>query len=309
MAQSLSRLSMSCVLGHTWRWTTYLALSIGAGLTGCSTVLTGAPQPLSDPDSEVNAVMKAADAETIVKCMQSPTEACRDQIVGARMYAADLRFAQFESNLFREGRETDFGGSVASLGLSAAATASTGGTAQAFSAVNTLLLGTRESYQKDLLAEKTSAAIHAAMQARRNAVALRLRTGLTQSLKAYPLPVALSDLVAYIRAGSLLGALTEITDQVAVTANGVERELKDTVIADFSARDGVANATEAVLCGGKEPCSEADLDKAKVEKLKTCLAKNGLPAMNTDKPLSSVDGTTSIPLATRKAVLDCLNKP
>lgn len=304
MAQSLSRSSLFCVARHIRCLTRCLALGSLVVLTGCTTVLTGAPQPLSDPDSEVASLMAVADAKAIVACMTAPTLICRDQIVGARMYAADLRFAQFESNLFREGRETDFGGSVASLGLSAAATASTGGTAQAFSAVNTLLLGTRESYQKDLLAEKTSAAIHAAMQARRNAVALRLRTGLTQSLKAYPLPVALSDVVAYIRAGSLLGALTEITDQVAVTANGVERDLKDTVIADFSARDGVAKATEVVLCGGQVPCKPIP---AQVSKLLVCMEANGVTGQ--DAALSITDGSSAIPLATRKAVLDCLTKP
>ena len=180
-----------------------------------------------------------------------------------------------------------------------------GGTAQALSAANPLLLGTREAYQKDLLAEKGAAAIHTAMQARRNAVALRLRTGLSQPLLSYPLPVALNDLHAYVRAGSLLGALTEITDQVAVQATSVEADIKDSVVADYAARDAVAKSTEAALCTGTAPCKTPD--PARVKKLGDCAKSLGLA--QPDAALSLIDGAGAIPVATRRSALNCLNKP
>jgi hypothetical protein len=283
----------------------FTAITLSWVLTGCATVLSGHPQPLNDTGQEVQTVMEAANANALLACLKTPTETCRDQLVGARMYAADLRFAEFEAQLFKEGRGAGFGASVGALGLSAAATASTGGTAQALSAANTLLLGTRESYQRDLLGEQTTAAIHTAMQARRKSVALRLRAGLGQPLKAYPLPVALNDLTAYVRAGSLIGALTEITDTVAVSANAVERELKDSVVADYAARDASAKSIEQALCGDAVRCDKPD--ERRREKLKLCASQAGLTMA--DATVALVDGTSAISAATRQSVLACLTKP
>ena len=152
---------------------------------------------------------------------------CRNQLVAARKYAIDLRFSQFEENLFRETRESGFGATLATLGLTTAGAFASGGTSQVLSGISAFIIGGRQAFEKEVLAERTLIAIHTAMRANRTRVSVRIRMGLRESIDQYPLAIALSDLNDYYDAGTILGALVGITESVGTQAREQSRRLEN----------------------------------------------------------------------------------
>lgn len=184
-----------------------------AVLSGCA-AFQGYPErsiPLATDLRELNDSIAAA---RITECLgQADRLACRNKFTAARMYATDIRFSEFEK-LFRQTRESGFAATLATLGLTTTAAFTTGGAPQVLSGIAAFIIGGREAFQKEVLAERTVVAIHTAMRARRAQVRLRLRNGLRQSADQYPVAVALADLNDYYDAGTILGALVGITETV-----------------------------------------------------------------------------------------------
>ena len=114
---------------------------------------------------------------------------------------------------------------MATLGLTTTAAFTTSGASQVLAGIAAFIIGGREAFQKEVLAERTVIAIHTAMRARRAQVRLRLRKGLRQSTDQYPLAVALADLNDYYDAGTILGALIGITEMVGAEAKQAEERL------------------------------------------------------------------------------------
>jgi hypothetical protein len=165
-------------------------------------------------------------AARITECLsQADSLVCRNKFIAARMYATDIRFSEFEEKLFRQTRESGFFATLVTLGLTTSATFATNGASQILSGIATLIIGGREAFQKEVLAERTVIAIHTAMRARRAQVRLRLRNGLLQSTDQYPVTAALADLNDYYEAGTILGALIGITETVGAEAKQAEEKL------------------------------------------------------------------------------------
>ncbi|MEF7613824.1 hypothetical protein V4F39_07870 [Aquincola sp. MAHUQ-54] len=248
-------------------------LALVLSLCGCA-AFEGYPERATDPHRDLAELQPLIDAKAVAACLQAATAACRDTVVGARMYAADIRFSEFEENLFRETRKAGFGATLATMGLSTAAAASTGGASQWLSGLSAFVIGGREAFQKEVLAERTVVAIHTAMRSRRAQVALRLRSGLAQPLERYPLPAALSDLNEYYNAGTVLGALVSITETVGASALQAEAELRQTI--RFNP-DASADKLQPFLCGGAATCTT--LNDAAVRRMRTeCWPKAGVAA-------------------------------
>lgn len=193
-------------------------------VSGCA-AFKGFPDRVTDPSNDLALLQTEISADAIKACLEAPTEACRNKIIAARMYAIDIQFSEFEEDLFRQTREGGFAATVATLGLTAAAAATTSPASQILSGIAAFVIGTREAFQKEVLAERTLLAVHTAMRARRALVAVRLRKGLQQGLDAYPLALGLNDLDEYYTAGTVLGALIGITETVGAEAKRAEEEL------------------------------------------------------------------------------------
>lgn len=300
--------SVNSVCG-VWRRTGWVLGLTSAliGMSGCATVLDGHPRPVIDPAADIDKITSQIDAGKISACLETPNLACRNRIVGGRMYAADLRFTEFEERLFKEGRQALFGGSVAALTLSAAATASTGGAARVLSAMNTLLLGSRESYEKDLLAERTAIAIHTSMRTKRAQVGLRLRAGLRHSVEDYPLAMALSDLSEYVHAGTVLSALIGITETVGNEARRGQEDFQrsEAIATDFAKRDALSKEIELMLCSGKAGCSPNEINKQLVEKIPKCLLENKIH-LESGPAFLLTSGSPQYSISDRQKVLACL---
>lgn len=199
---------------------------LGAALAGCAS-FGGFPARPTDPNQDVLSIERSINAAAVAACLQTGgnAEPCRNELIGSRMYAIDVRFSQFEQDLFRQTREAGFAATVATLGLNAAGTLTGAPTTQILSAIAGGITGSRVAFEKEVLAEKTLLSIHTAMRANRTKVAVRLRQGLRQSSKDYPVGVALSDLESYYQAGTVLGALIGITEVVGADAQAAEQRL------------------------------------------------------------------------------------
>ncbi len=208
-------------------------------LAGCA-----APRsPLPDIDTTLAEIQPLYSGRALTDCLATPLPAqrpCRDTLAQAMMAAVDLRYAEFEIAFFDANRGAGFGSSVALLGLGAAGSLAATGTAQVLSAISAAVTGTREAFGRELLAEQTAAALLTSMRNARNQVALRLREGLARSAEQYPLGIALSDLYAYYRAGTLPGALTGLTEVVGERARATQEELRLATVGSGFARTPLA---------------------------------------------------------------------
>lgn len=203
-----------------------LSAVLVAALSGCA-AFQGYPNRATDPDADLRVLEPEIGAAAITACLDAPAISCRNKIIAARMHANDIRFSQFEENLFRQTREAGFSATLATLGLTTSAAFVSGGASQILAGIAAFIIGGREAFQKEVLAERTVIAIHTAMRARRAQTALRLRAGLRQSLDDYPLALGLADLDDYYNGGTVLGALIGITETVGVEARQAEQNLRE----------------------------------------------------------------------------------
>ena len=217
-------------------------------MSGCA-ALSGFPERATDPIQDLDQLKSYIDATAITTCLNDkpPTVDCRNKVITARMLATDIRFSEFEESLFKRTREAGFGATLATLGLTSGAAFAGGMTSQVLAGVAAFIIGAREAFQKEVLAERTVVAIHTAMRANRARVALRLRTGLSQSIDQYPLALGLSDLNDYYNAGTVLGALIGITETVGVEARRAEERLLQLSLSKESFESGPTAVRQAML--------------------------------------------------------------
>jgi hypothetical protein len=240
-------------------------------LSGCA-AFSGYPKRATNPKIDLERLESHIGAEAIAACLTNPTVSCRNTLITARMHATDIRFSEFEESLFRQTREAGFGATLATLGLTSAAAFAGGNTSQVLAGIAAFIIGAREGFQKEVLAERTAVAIHTAMRANRARVALRLRTGLRQSIDQYPLALGLSELNDYYNAGTVLGALIGITETVGVEARKAEEELQQEI--HFSL-DPFGQKFEQAVCGGVPNCPNPDTTK--FNEIRACWPTVGVP--------------------------------
>jgi hypothetical protein len=219
------------------------ALAVGLAVAGCA-----APRsPLPDVDTSLAGLQAAYTPAKVTECLATPLASqrpCRDAVAQSLLVAIDLRYAEFELQFFDANRAAGFGSSVALLGLGAAGSLAGNGTAQVLSAISAFVTGTRESFGREILVEQTMPALLTAMRTQRNMVSLRIRDGLSLDAERYPLGVALSDLYAYFRAGTVPGAVVGVTQAVGAQGQLTQDELRRAVPV---AQDAAARCLQGML--------------------------------------------------------------
>lgn len=218
-------------------------------LTGCGTTFRGRPDPVGDRETDLAALQKQFAPAAVQSCLATPTDDCRSKVVRARKAAEDIRFYEFEERVFHEGRTTGFAATVSTMGLTTAAAATSGTIAKVFAGLAAMITGTREAYEKEILAEKTLQALFTAMRGDRATVELRIRAGLLRSAEDYALEDGLADLEAYRRAGTVQSALATVTEVTAAKTQRSEqdlRELKEQI--SFRQFDAAALKLRTLIC-------------------------------------------------------------
>jgi hypothetical protein len=243
-------------------------------LAGCSTTFRGAPEPVSDRAADLASLRKQFEPAAMDSCLSTQTDDCRSKIVRARKAAEDIRFYEFEERVFYEGRTSGFAATVSTLGLTTASAATSGTAAKILAGLAAMITGTREAYEKEVLAEKTLQAIFTTMRGNRATAELRIRTGLLKPVAQYRLEDAIGDLEAYRRAGTVQAALDTVTVAASVNAQQAEQALQET----FSFKpDAAALKLKLAICGGDAGCSS--LNAGEVARMKRdCWPKASVPA-------------------------------
>lgn len=203
-----------------------LALGV-AMLSGCA-AFHGYPERPVDLTYDYSSISDDISAAKMTECFAKDGNeaiACRNKFISARMYATDIRFSEFEERLFRQTRESGFAATLSTLGLTSAAAFTSGSGSQVLSGIAAFIIGGREAFQKEVLAERTIIAIHTAMRANRAQIRLRILLGLRQSIETYPLALALANVNEYYDAGTILGALIGITETIGAQAKIADEKL------------------------------------------------------------------------------------
>ncbi len=235
--------------------------------------------PLPSVEATLEQIQPLYTGQALTDCLATPLpaqRACRDRLAQAMMVAIDLRYAEYELAFFDANRTVGFGSSVALLGLGSAGALAATGTAQVLSAISAAVTGTREAFGRDLLAEQTATALLTTMRTQRNQVALRIREGLGRDAEQYPLGVALSDLYAYFRAGTLPGALSGLTEVVGDRARTTQEELRAVTVGRGLATTPVAARLRAFVSAPE--LSQAQRDQRQRE-LIAAAEREGLGAI------------------------------
>ncbi len=211
-----------------------LPLVCVAALSGCASI-NGFPEPVipaHQATAEVEAFTNSASKEKIEDCLaktdDTERQACRNEIVDARLYAIDAVYFEFERTINSEKNITNVGADAALLTLGGLGTTAVGvATKTALAAASTGIVGIRGSYDKAVLAEKTISAIVSQMNASRAAVRAAIETGKQKGdYSDYTLGAALSDVLAYQQAGTVPSALDEISKAAAEKSTKEQGDLK-----------------------------------------------------------------------------------
>jgi hypothetical protein len=200
--------------------------------------LRGGPDRFFEVTAEVDIARALAGPEYYAEYARASgplRRQIRDQIVFARMYAIDLYYSEFEASLTRERQNVGFFTTLASLALTASATAVVAAEAKTIlAAVATGLTGAREAYDKEILIERTISILQQQMRARRKDVRVIILERLAMDPSSYPLELALADIESYYRAGTITGAFIDVAQETGVRLADARVREEDVVVTRFA---------------------------------------------------------------------------
>jgi hypothetical protein len=215
--------------------TVVTAVTSALALSGCASTVSGGPDrvysavegPSADPRfSELKAAIEKHCYKTSTP---DSTKTQRDRLIGALILIADRRYVEFEIGLSNESRGGAFASSFASIGLTTAAALSSESAAKTLATLDTALKGATQSYSKDFLFDQTIPALQNQMRASRAKVLELIYERRSRSMEEWPTCWALHDVIAYEHAGTLVGAIADITATSVVEKNEAEDEAKRTL--------------------------------------------------------------------------------
>jgi len=133
----------------------------------------------------------------------------RDEILYDLMSIVDANYRQFEDNLRTDRTVKDLSVTLATLGLTSAATIFGGEeTKTILSAIATGVVGANAAVDKQVFKDYATEALIPEMRALRNDIATNMIANMkTQDVDKYPLDAGLRDIVDYYHAGSVTAAL------------------------------------------------------------------------------------------------------
>ena len=161
----------------------------------------------------------------------------RNKVVYSTVNEIDKNYDDFKNSFFGERAATETALDVLQIGLSSAGTLAGGeATKEILAATVTGVTGSRLSYNKNFLKEKTPDLLLSRMDALRSEQWLRLYSKLSNSTdETYSLLEAERDLVAYYQAGSLDAAFQNIIAESGAAQTTADREIKKQIEKKYGA--------------------------------------------------------------------------
>lgn len=249
----------------TW-WRVTMALPALVAIGGCES-FDGQARPVL----AMTAVKDVADAyppqtalSTFYGYRANPARAraYRDEVIGAYLAAADLRFIAFRQDLSRQSKGTNVGFDLAILALTGTASLTGKAVANGLSAGAAGLTGSRAAIAKELWFDKTLPALLIAMEARRTTVrATIVKRMRDEGPESYSMTEAFADLMAYQAAASLDAAIDTVTAAAGEKATDADKLYERTVMYYSGAPEAGVAELRAEIQKKLDPIKE---DKAKL---------------------------------------------
>lgn len=187
-------------------------------LEGCAAI-RGFPDPITDSKSQLESLKLFLGKDASDKYLATSDsdrggmtkKQWRNEVLEARVRAADLKYGDFERGLYSQGVGYGVGTDWAVLALTGAASVSTGNAPKYLAALAAGFTGAQAAYAKGALFDKTLPALMAQMQASRETILVRIRQGEGEETDAYPFSRGLQDAGDYENAGSIPSAINGVT--------------------------------------------------------------------------------------------------
>jgi hypothetical protein len=228
-----------------------LALLVACSVVGCASI-SGYPHDPEDTSGTLTKLKPYFDGTKEQEYLSAATEADkqkkRDEIVLARIRAYDIEFGEFEQEMFGQGNMLATGGDLIALVL-AGLTATTGNasTKAALGAASAGVVGAQATINKDLYYQRTIPALLAQMEANRAKAKLTIVKSLAQPNSQYSLMQAFIDLDVYKSAGSLVGAVTSITQDAGSAKEKAQSDIQITRSASYIAQLPDVQSVQALV--------------------------------------------------------------
>lgn len=182
--------------------------------------IRGAPPRPMTVEAELAAAQMALQP---VNFSNAYSDSYRNQVVSERMWAIDLHYTRFATELSRERRNIGFLSALGIVSLTQTATLMTPVvTKDILTGIASGVVVAQQSYDQEILADRTVQVLLLQMQASRARIATRILLGLRSPTSDYPLILALQDLEDYYRAGTIPGALSSVTEAAGSDARAAE---------------------------------------------------------------------------------------
>jgi hypothetical protein len=191
-----------------------LSLCSGCRLQNRSVALPATP-PLpyiyTQADYAADFAVYNANATQTDPAKQALAQQARNSIEWGLMGAADAMYSAYSANLFVGKGVYGVAGDTTQLAATAgAAIAVRNATKTLFGVLGTALAGVNLSVASNFFNQQLYPSLSIAMDNRRAAVEATIEAGMQKPVSVYPLSAAKRDVVLYLYAGSLPGALQEI---------------------------------------------------------------------------------------------------
>ena len=218
-----------------------LLASIAVCLTGCRSLGVGGPADFLSPQYTAN-LDAQTDAlfPTLIDADSVRNKTNRNQFITAKMFVIDRSYAIYEPAVARNDSVTKFFGSLATIGMSTAASViPLGATTKILTSTITAVQGAERAIDQDILQSQAILSITRQMRADRAVQARVIFNRMSAcGIDRYPVYIALSDLENYRSAGTFESALASLgrTTALLETAatnykNSTVTEAPETVLA------------------------------------------------------------------------------
>lgn len=170
----------------------------------------------------------------------------RNEILFAGVAEIDILYFQYERDITKELRRSNFVLALLGVGVGAAGTLASNGASQILSAISTGLVGAQEAINSEVLVDRTIQALQSQMRASRDLVRTQIIAKINADTKTYPLQAVVSDLERYRQAGTITSALIGIADSAATEERDARKKLSDKEEEVFSVKFDPVGESKAI---------------------------------------------------------------
>lgn len=223
---------------------------LAASVAGCLPSLTE-PERLYPASTETGLIrdeVGVPDFKYFAQLTDGQRVTYRNAIIDARMYAIDLNYFTYEANLTHERQEADFATASSTIALTAASVlVGPVQTKNILTGAAGAITGANQAYDDKVLLNKTMQVLQTQMRAERNRVAIKIYRSMQLSAASYTLGMAMSDVEDYYRAGTMTGALIDVSNTVSDEANSAKAAKYSFTISHGFATDTLATSLQAYV--------------------------------------------------------------